>query len=103
VVKEKGDELFHRGLRRGVTINSYERLLISRKRYENQGRIGCGHVLFLRPDGAGTTDCLVVRPAVDSVAGRQKAADARPEGTQVRRGSHLEGDCCEFASPQADS
>ena len=48
VVKEKGDELFHRGLRRGVTINFYERLLISRKRYENQGRIEWDWALFSR-------------------------------------------------------
>ena len=103
MVKEKGDELFHRGLRRGVTINSYERLLISRKRYENQGRIGCGHVLFLRLNGAGTTDGLVVRRLLDFVAGQQQAAGAQAQSTQVRRDSQPEGDCLESASPRADS
>jgi hypothetical protein len=59
-------------------------------------------VLFLRLNGAGTTDCLVLRPVVDPVAGQPQAAGAKAQGTRVRRGLQPEGDCFESARPRAD-
>jgi hypothetical protein len=44
-----------------------------------------------------------VRRLLDFVAGQQQAAGAQAQSTQVRRGSQPEGDCCESASPRADS